>query len=156
MMMPFLSSDIEGPMSPEAKEELLHNMWEQGMHIIPCGSPTEVVPQFFRTRHPFDTEEELKSKWAKTPRVKWQHYQKIQPSSDEISQWHSQYPNANWAAITGITFAVVDADSDDAVNWIDAGGITRTPLTQTSPRGGKHYFYSIGGRDALIRNSVGS
>ena len=50
---------------------------------------------------------------------------------------------------------MVDADSDDAVNWIDAGGITRTPLTQTSPRGGKHYFYSIGGRDALIRNSVG-
>ena len=154
MMMPFLSSDSEGPMSPEAKEELLHTMWEHGMHIIPCGSPTEVVPQFFRTRHPFDTEEDLKAKWAKTPRVKWQHYQKIQPSRDEIAQWHNQYPNANWAAITGISFAVVDADSDDAVRWIDAGGITRTPLTQTSPRGGKHYFYSLGS-GPMIRNSVG-
>ena len=153
-MMPFLSSDSDGPMSPEAKEELLHTMWEHGMHIIPCGSPTEVVPQFFRTRHPFDTEEDLKAKWAKTPRVKWQHYQKIQPSRDEIAQWHNQYPTANWAAITGISFAVVDADSDDAVRWIDAGGITRTPLTQTSPRGGKHYFYSLGS-GPMIRNSVG-
>ena len=154
-MMPFLSSDSDGPMSPEAKEELLHTMWEHGMHIIPCGSPSEVVPQYFRQRHPFDTEEDLKAKWAKTPRVKWQHYQKIQPSQDEIAQWHAQYPGANWAAITGISFAVVDADSDDAVNWIDAGGITRTPLTQTSPKGGKHYFYSIGGANPLIRNSVG-
>ena len=59
---------------------------------------------------PLDTEDELKAKWAKTPRVKWQHYQKIQPSQDEIKQWHSQYPLANWAAITGITFAVVDID----------------------------------------------
>ena len=154
MMMPFLSSDSDGPMSPEAKEELLHTMWEHGMHIIPCGSPSEVVPQYFRQRHPFDTEEDLKAKWAKTPRVKWQHYQKIQPSQDEIVQWHAQYPTANWAAITGISFAVVDADSDDAVNWIDAGGITRTPLTQTSPRGGKHYFYSLGS-GPMIRNSVG-
>jgi len=152
-MMPFLASSYDGPMSPEAKEELLFDMWEQGMHIIPCGSPSEVVPQYFRTRHPFDSEDELKSKWAKTPRVKWQHYQKIQPSQDEIKQWHSQYPLANWAAITGITFAVVDADSDDAVNWIDAGAITRTPLKQTTPRGGAHYFYSLG--STLIRNSAG-
>ncbi len=153
-MMPFLSSNTDGPMSPEAKEELLHDMWEQGMHIIPCGSPTEVVPQYFRTRHPFETEEDLKAKWAKTPRVKWQHYQKIQPSKDEINQWHTQYPGANWAAITGISFAVVDADSDDAVRWIDAGAISRTPLVQTTPRGGKHYFYSLGG-GSVIRNSVG-
>jgi len=83
-MMPFLASSYDGPMSPEAKEELLHDMWEQGMHIIPCGSPTEVVPQYFRTSHPFDTDDELKAKWAKTPRVKEQHYKKIQPSQDEI------------------------------------------------------------------------
>ncbi len=154
MMPSFLPSGVNGSeLAPEAKLELLHDMWENGMHIIPCGSPTEAVPQYFSTRHPFDTEDALKAKWAKTPRVKWQHYQKIQPSREEIQQWHNQYPSANWAAITGITFAVVDVDKDEAVEWVEQGNISRTPLKQTSPRGGVHYFYSLGSE--LIRNSVG-
>ena len=153
-MPSFLPSGVNGSeLAPEAKLELLHDMWENGMHIIPCGSPTEAVPQYFRTRHPFDTEDALKAKWAKTPRVKWQHYQKLQPSREEIQQWHNQYPSANWAAITGITFAVVDVDKDEAVEWVEQGNISRTPLKQTSPRGGVHYFYSLGSE--LIRNSVG-
>jgi RecA-family ATPase len=154
MMPSFLPSGVNGSeLAPEAKLELLHDMWENGMHIIPCGSPTEAVPQYFSTRHPFDTEDALKAKWAKTPRVKWQHYQKIQPSREEIQQWHNQYPSANWAAITGITFAVVDVDKDEAVEWVEQGNISRTPLKQTSPRGGVHYFYSLSSE--LIRNSVG-
>ena len=154
MMPSFLPSGVNGSeLAPEAKLELLHDMWENGMHIIPCGSPTEAVPQYFSTRHPFDTEDALKAKWAKTPRVKWQHYQKIQPSREEIQQWHNQYPSANWAAITGITFAVVDVDKEEAVEWVEQGNISRTPLKQTSPRGGVHYFYSLGSE--LIRNSVG-
>ena len=154
MMPSFLPSGVNGSeLAPEAKLELLHDMWENGMHIIPCGSPTEAVPQYFSTRHPFDTEDALKAKWAKTPRVKWQHYQKIQPSREEIQRWHTQYPSANWAAITGITFAVVDVDKDEAVEWVEQGNISRTPLKQTSPRGGVHYFYSLGSE--LIRNSVG-
>jgi len=153
-MPSFLPSGVNGSeLAPEAKLELLHDMWENGMHIIPCGSPTEAVPQYFSTRHPFDTEDALKAKWAKTPRVKWQHYQKIQPSREEIQRWHTQYPSANWAAITGITFAVVDVDKDEAVEWVEQGNISRTPLKQTSPRGGVHYFYSLGSE--LIRNSVG-
>ena len=153
-MPSFLPSGVNGSeLAPEAKLELLHDMWENGMHIIPCGSPTEAVPQSFSTRHPFDTEDALKAKWAKTPRVKWQHYQKIQPSREEIQRWHTQYPSANWAAITGITFAVVDVDKDEAVEWVEQGNISRTPLKQTSPRGGVHYFYSLGSE--LIRNSVG-
>ena len=153
-MPSFLPSGVNGSeLAPEAKLELLHDMWENGMHIIPCGSPTEAVPQYFSTRHPFDTEDALKAKWAKTPRVKWQHYQKIQPSREEIQRWHTQYPSANWAAITGITFAVVDVDKDEAVEWVEQGNISRTPLKQTSPRGGVHYFYSLG--NELIRNSVG-
>ena len=154
MMPSFLPAGVNGSeLAPEAKLELLHDMWENGMHIIPCGSPTEAVPQYFRTRHPFDTEDTLKAKWAKTPRVKWQHYQKIQPSREEIQQWHTQYPSANWAAITGITFAVVDVDKEEAVDWVEQGNISRTPLKQTSPRGGVHYFYSLSSE--LIRNSVG-
>ena len=140
-------------LEPDHKADWLHAMWELGFHVIPCGSPKETVPQYFRSRHPFDTDDALKAKWAKTPRVKWTHYQTIQPSEEEIKQWHSQYPEANWAVITGIAFAVVDADSDEAVTWIESGGITRTPLKQITPRGGTHYFYALGPDD--IRNSVG-
>ena len=127
----------------EQKGDWLHELWEYGVHIIPCGSPSDIVPQYFRKRHPFDDELELKAKWAKTPRVNWAHYQRTQPSDTEITSWHHEFPNANWAAITGINFAVIDADSEEAMNWIRAGSITRSPLTQRTPRGGEHYFYSI-------------
>ena len=146
------TSDGEN-ITPGDKGDFLHEMWEHGLHLIPCGSPTETVPMYFRSRHPFDTDDVLKSRWAKTPRVKWTHYQKIQPSEKEITEWHQQYPQANWAAITGISFVVVDADSVDAVTWVESGAITRTPLVQKTPRGGTHFFYSTGHDD--IRNSVG-
>lgn len=139
----------------DQKADLLHEMWEQGMHIIPCGSPNETIPQYFRARHPFDTEDVLRSKWAKTPRVRWSHYQNTQPSEQEIEEWHRQFPTANWAAITGITFAVLDADSQEAIDWIQSGAITRTPLIQRTPRGGAHFFYSVSDAQITVRNSVG-
>jgi RecA-family ATPase len=154
-MMPFFLDKKSGEMSPEAKEELLLDMWDYGMHIIPCGSPAEVVPKYFSDRNPFTPEDELRRKWSKTPRgVRWQSYQKTQPSREEIIHWHSQYPQANWAAICGINFAVVDSDSELASNWITAGGISRTPMVQRSPSGGRHFFYSIPPHRA-VRNSVG-
>jgi len=154
-MMPFFLDKKSGDISPEAKEELLLDMWDYGMHIIPCGSPTEVVPKYFSDRNPFTPEDELRRKWSKTPRgVRWQSYQKTQPSRDEISHWHSQYPQANWAAITGINFVVVDSDSEEGTRWIKAGGISRTPMMQKSPSGGCHFFYSVPPHRS-VRNSVG-
>ena len=92
--MHFFQQNFNGEnITPGDKGDFLHEMWEHGLHLIPCGSPLEVVPKYFRTRHPFDTDDVLKAKWAKTPRVKWTHYQKIQPSEKEISQWHEQYPD---------------------------------------------------------------
>ena len=55
--MPFFLDKQAGEMSPEAKEELLLDMWDYGMHIIPCGSPTEVVPKYFSDRNPFTPED---------------------------------------------------------------------------------------------------
>ena len=79
--MHFFQQNFNGEnITPSDKGDFLHEMWEHGLHLIPCGSPLEVVPKYFRTRHPFDTDDVLKAKWAKTPRVKWTHYQKIQPS----------------------------------------------------------------------------
>lgn len=153
--MPFFLEEHSGEdISPEAKEEMLLMMWEWGMHIIPCGSPSEMVPQYFRNRNPFAEEDELKRKWAKTPRMNWRHYQKIQPSREEITQWHKQYPHANWAAITGINFVVVDSDSNESTQWIQDGNISSTPMTQSSPSGGRHFFYSAP-TNRVVRNSVG-
>ena len=153
--MPFFLDEKSGEeVSPEAKLEMLLSMWEYGMHVIPCGSPSEIVPQYFRNRNPFSEEDDMKRKWSKTPRVNWQQYQKIQPSREEITQWHSQYPQANWAAITGINFVVVDSDSVESTNWIQEGGITKTPMMQTSPAGGRHFFYSAP-NNRTVRNSVG-
>ena len=137
----------------EQKGQWLNELLEYGVHIIPCGSPQDTVPQYFRKRHPFDDELELKSKWSKTPRVNWSHYQRTQPSEMEITSWHHEFPGANWAAITGINFAVVDADSEEAMTWIRQGNITRSPLTQRTPRGGEHYFYSIA--QAEVRTGAG-
>ncbi|MCH2566315.1 MAG: AAA family ATPase [Prochlorococcus sp. ALOHA_A2.0_51] len=154
-MMPFFLEEHSGEdISPEAKEEMLLMMWEWGMHIIPCGSPSEMVPQYFRNRNPFAEEDELKRKWAKTPRMNWRNYQKIQPSREEITQWHKQYPHANWAAITGINFVVVDSDSNESTQWIQDGNISSTPMTQSSPSGGRHFFYSAP-TNRVVRNSVG-
>ena len=153
--MPFFLEEHSGEdISPEAKEEMLLMMWEWGMHIIPCGSPSEMVPQYFRNRNPFAEEDELKRKWAKTPRMNWRNYQKIQPSREEITQWHKQYPHANWAAITGINFVVVDSDSNESTQWIQDGNISSTPMTQSSPSGGRHFFYSAP-TNRVVRNSVG-
>ena len=141
-------------LSPEAALEILENLWQHRFHLIPCGSPTDVVPKFFRSRHPFDDEPTLTARWAKTPRVSWKHYQRAQPTWEEVKTWHQMYPKANWAAITGIPFAGWDADSDQAVEWFSQGGGSRTPLRQKTPRGGSHFFYSIGGVN--VRNSTGS
>ena len=137
----------------EQKGEWLNELLEYGIHSIPSGSPHDTVPQYFRKRHPFDDEPQLKAKWAKTPRVNWSHYQRTQPSDMEVRAWHHEFPAANWAAITGINFAVVDADSDEAMAWISEGNITRSPLTQRTPRGGAHYFYSIA--QAEVRTGAG-
>ncbi len=64
----------------EQKGEWLNELLEYGVHIIPCGSPHDTIPAYFRKRHPFDDELQLKAKWAKTPRVNWSHYQRTQPS----------------------------------------------------------------------------
>ena len=50
--MPFFLDEKSGEeVSPEAKLEMLLSMWEYGMHVIPCGSPSEIVPQYFRSRN---------------------------------------------------------------------------------------------------------
>ena len=140
--------------SKEAKDEMLDSYWEHGFHLIPCGSKEEYIPEYFRKRHTFDTEEEIKSRWAKAPRVKWEAFQRTQPTREEMNDWLDKFPKANWAALTGINFVVLDADSQEAVDFIESKKITGTTLKQATPRGGMHFFYSVN-PSYEIRNSAG-
>ena len=140
--------------SKEAKDEMLDSYWEHGFHLIPCGSKEEYIPEYFRKRHTFDTEEEIKSRWAKAPRVKWEAFQRTQPTREEMNDWIEKFPKANWAALTGINFVVLDADSQEAVDFIESKQITGTTLKQVTPRGGMHFFYSVN-PNYEIRNSAG-
>ena len=142
-------------LSEEAREEMLWSFWEHSFHLIPCGAKEEYIPEYFRKRHTFETEEEVKSRWAKTPRVKWEHYQRVQPTQKELITWLDKFPKANWAALTGINFVVLDADSVEAIDFVDSGAVMRSPLRQTTPRGGVHFLYSVN-PNLEIRNSAGS
>ena len=140
--------------SEEARQEMIWSFWEEGFHLIPCGSRNEAIPEYFRKRHPFEDDDKLSAKWAKTPRVKWETYQRRQPTQEELREWLARYPGANWAAITGITFVVLDCDSEEAVKFVESGQVTRSPLKQKTPRGGYHYFYQIN-EGLNVRNMTG-
>ena len=64
-------------LAKETKDEMLESFWEHGLHLIPCGSKQDFIPEYFRSKHPFETEEEVKMRWSKTPRVKWSDYQAL-------------------------------------------------------------------------------
>jgi len=140
--------------SKDVKNEMLDSYWEHGFHLIPCGSKDEYIPEYFRKRHTFDTEEEIKARWAKAPRVKWEPFQRTQPTRRQMNEWLQKFPLSNWAALTGINFVVLDADSQEAVEFIESKKITGTPLKQMTPRGGMHFFYSIN-PGLEVRNSAG-
>ena len=136
------------------RKEMLVSFYENNFHLIPCGSKTDVIPDYFKTRHPYEDDDVLVKRWAKTPRVKWANYIEKQAHLKEIKQWYLQFPNCNWAAVTGINFVVLDADTQEACDFCESGQITRTTLKQKTPRGGYHYFYAIN-PELKIRNTTG-
>ena len=138
----------------EDRKDMLISYYENNFHLIPCGSRNDVVPDYFKGRHPNEEDDVLIKRWSKTPRVKWADYIKKQPTKQEIKQWYLQFPNCNWAVVTGITFVVLDADTQEACDFVESGQITRSILKQKTPRGGYHYFYAIN-PNLTIRNTTG-
>ena len=136
------------------RKEMLVSFYEHNFHLIPCGAKTDNIPDYFRNRHSGETEEVLAKRWSKTPRVKWADYITKQPTLAEIKEWYKRFPNCNWAAITGINFVVLDADTQEACDFVESGQVTRTFLKQRTPRGGYHYFYSINPK-LKVRNTTG-
>ena len=131
------------------------NAWqlnEAGLSIVPLGSPFEQPPAWFVDGRCSGDQEKAKAEWPKAPRFRWKQYQDKAPNDGQIEQWTTQFPHTNWAIITGHKVVVVDADSAEAVQFIEDGGITRTPLCAITSKG-KHYYFRAN-PDYPVHNSV--
>ena len=78
-------------------------------------------------------------KGSKKSRIPWKEFQKRPPTEDEVRRWWEDAPDANVAIVMGSGAVVVDADSPEAVAWIEAH-LPRTPWRVKTARG-YHYYY---------------
>lgn len=124
-------------------------LYEQGFHIIPLGSPAESAPFWFTQR--FDSQQEANRAWPKAPRIKWKEYQSKAPTEQLIRQWWGQWPKANIGILTG-SVIVVDADDQNAVEYMESGDVIRTPW-KVKTGNGVHYYYQKNPK-VEIHNSV--
>lgn len=124
--------------------------WDQGFHVIPLGTPAETPPDYYLKRCNGNIQE-AKEKWPKTPRVGWRKYQTQAATRDEIEMWWRLWPKANIGLLTG-SVIVLDADSKEAVEFIEAGNVTRSPWRVNTSKGA-HFYYQRN-PSLEIRNST--
>ena len=126
---------------------------EAGLSVIPLGSPFELPPKWFIDGRCGGDQEKAQNDWPKSPRFRWRLFQKKAPDDQQIEQWAEQWSYTNWAIVTGYRVVVIDADSQEAVTFIEgSNGITRTPLRVITSQG-KHFYYRVN-PDFSVRNSV--
>lgn len=112
-------------------------LWEQGFHVIPLGTPNETPPDNHIKR--CKSLEDAIEKWPKTPRIGWRKYQTQAPTQEEIEMWWRLWPQANIGLLTG-SVIVIDADSEEAVNFVESGVVIRSPWVVKTAKGA-HYYY---------------
>jgi archaellum biogenesis ATPase FlaH len=100
-----------------------------------------------------------KMKWSiipvgrdKKPLVAWKKYQSIRPTIAEITQWFTQYPEANIAVITGKQSNVVVVDIDPRHNGSDKEFNHIITVKSKTGGGGYHYFFLY---EEGIQNHIG-
>jgi len=95
------------------------DLWQRGLTVLPA--------------HPIQ----------KRPLVSWERYQVEEVSEDLMNYWTSsaKFAECNWALVTGKEYVVVDADSLDAMIWVD-NNLPWTPLKVKTSRG-KHYYFRV-------------
>ena len=70
----------------------------------------------------------------KKPRLSWKDYQERLPNRGEFQQWFRDFPETDFAMVTGHGFAVVDIDNPEAKAFAEEN-LPATPLKQKTPRG---------------------
>ena len=100
---------------------------------------------------------EEEQKFDKKPYVKWQGFQTKFPTETEIKRWWTKWPGAMIGIVTGCIskVSVIDCDSPEAYDFIQ----TQLPDTfitpiATTPRGGKHIWYSSNGSRIINKSAV--
>lgn len=98
-----------------------------------------------------DIEERLKD--TKAPLVNWTEYQKRLPTEQEINYWFRRWSKANLAIVTGRVsgIAVIDFDSQEAVDWASSQGLLNTAVVDTAR--GKHAYYRYP-QEREVKNTV--
>ena len=133
-------------------EEIADALLEQGFTIIPLGSPTEDIPaDIIKKRYGGDKEKAQQS-WPKAPLINWKQYQDKEPTNGEIDGWIKRWPYANYGIITGKNVVVVDADSKEAVEFMESVQVHQTPWKVKTAKG-KHYYFQYD-NSVEIRNSA--
>ncbi|MGI0115201.1 bifunctional DNA primase/polymerase [Zooshikella sp. RANM57] len=137
---------------PPITEETAWELYDRGFTVIPLGSPFETPPPYFVNKRFDGNKEKAQQEWPKQARVPWAKYQKNTPSLEDMDYWTASYPRANWAIVTGARVIVVDADSEEAVQFMESGAVGRTPWKVKTGKG-KHFYYAVN-PNVEIRNSV--
>lgn len=80
-------------------------------------------------------------KKSKKPLVEWKIYQTRRPNIEEIQSWKEQWPDCNWAMVTGNVsgVVVVDCDSQEDYEFVKSRGLPHSPTVKTA-RGFHVYF----------------
>jgi len=81
----------------------------------------------------------------KLPLVKWEPYQKVRADEQQIKDWFKRYPSANVGIVTGeiSNLFVVDCDTPEGIKQVqDALSDTLLVPCETTPRGGRHFYFS--------------
>ena len=78
----------------------------------------------------------------KRPLISWARYQNDDVPDELWDVWTStaQFESCNWAVLTGRHINVVDADSDEAVNWVKTH-LPHSPWRVKTARG-VHFYYA--------------
>ncbi len=139
-------------MELQGASAMARQLHRQGFSVIPLGSPRDEPSDWFVGQRCSGDYEKARQEWPKAPRVKWKDYQHRVAPPHQLENWATRWPHANWAIVTGQSVVVVDADSDQAVSFMESGQVTRSPV-RVRTRQGKHYYYATNPR-LEIRNSA--
>jgi len=80
---------------------------------------------------------------GKKPLVKWEPYQQRLPTEDQLKRWWQRWPTANIGLATGRVsrLAVVDCDSQEAVNGFLSAYSEAARTAQVETGRGRHFYF---------------
>lgn len=79
----------------------------------------------------------------KKPCIKWKQYQTELPDAPSLIRWWRDFPLANIGLITGELpeLFVVEADSEEALAWLQSQDLPHGPVAQSSKSYKRHFYF---------------